>query len=43
MGIHEIDNELNKKDIQIKDSGIFYHFINFFEKNRPELMYEFIM
>lgn len=43
MGIHEIDNELNKKKIKIKDSGIFYHFINFFEKNRPELMYEFIM
>lgn len=43
MGIHNIVTKYCHTPIKSKNSGLFYHFINFFEKNRPELMYEYIM
>ena len=42
MGIHYSIQKFSKKELNIKNSGYFHHFVNFFEKNRPELMTQYI-
>lgn len=42
MGVHYAIEKFSKKELNIKNSGYFYHFVNFFEKNRPELMTQYI-
>jgi hypothetical protein len=42
MGIHYAIQKFSKKEFVIHNSGYFYHFVNFFEKNRPELMTQYI-
>ena len=43
FGIHNYVEEFSKEcNLIIKQSGYFYHFINFFEKYRPELMTQYI-
>lgn len=42
MGIHNAVNEFNKDILNKKHISYFYHFINFYEKNREELMTKYI-
>ena len=43
MGVHNYVQKFNKDDmISLWENGIFYHYINFEEKYRPELMQEYI-
>jgi len=43
MGVHNYVEKFNKDDtINLWENGIFYHYINFEEKYRPELMHEYI-
>jgi hypothetical protein len=42
MGIHNVIDQFSEKKLQIKENGLFYHFVNFLEKNRPELMTQYI-
>ena len=42
MGIHNPIQKFSKKDFTTICSGYFNHFVNFVEKNRPELMTQYI-
>ena len=43
MGVHNYVEKFNQDDnIKLWDNGIFYHYINFEEKYRPELMHQYI-
>jgi hypothetical protein len=42
MGVHNYVEKFNDDKLTLWDNGIFYHYINFEEKYRPELMHQYI-